>query len=113
MTFEEMWSDYIQDVHKMSLHATDKYFFTYTSSDEDFWIVDVYVAPEYRRTKVVKELYDYMDEFAAKSGKKYVRSMVQRKDPHFDAALALNLKYGMKPIEERPDGKIFLRKELR
>lgn len=112
MNFEEMYKDYAKDIYNMSFVNTDKYFFSYEINGDELRIIDVYVAPKFRGSKVTKEMYDSIDKFSRESGCKYRLSMVQRKDPHFEAALRWNLKYGQMPYKEDAQGRIFLRGEL-
>ncbi len=106
-----MYFEHLKEVFGFDNYKTDKYFFTYFTDNENFYVVDVFVKKEFRKTRIVKELYDLIDETFHKSGKKFCHSMVQRKDPNFKNALSLNLKYGMTIIREELNGKIFLMKE--
>lgn len=112
MTFEEMYKDYAKDIYNMEFISTDKYFFSYEISGEELRIIDVYVAPQYRGSKVTLKMYDHIDEFSKATGCKYRLSTVKRKDPHFEAALRWNIKRGQKPYKEDAQGRIFLRGEL-
>ena len=112
MEFGEMWKDYAKDLYGVDIYSTDKYFFTYKVNGEELNIIDVYVAPKYRGSKITLEMYEKIDEVSKGTGCKYRLSMVQRKDPHFQSALKWNLKRGQVPYKEDEQGRIFLRGEL-
>lgn len=107
-----IWADYHRDYLGKKVLETDKGFTVYHYiSDVEVFIDDMYVRPEYRRTRVGYDMADEIVKEAKANGKQYLAAAVRPTVPGATESLKFIMNYGLRLHSIRED-MLFLIKDL-
>lgn len=78
-------------------------FLTYRILEDAFYIIDIYVAPEFRQTGVAREMADVIAKEALEKGITSLLGSVSPNDPSATDNMKTVLAYGMKFFKNTPE----------
>lgn len=90
---------------------SDKGFCTYSITEEECYIIDLYVKPEYRFENVASEFGDQISEIARNAGCKYLSGTVATNTANPTASTLVLIAYGFS-IHVAKDELIIFKKDL-
>jgi ribosomal protein S18 acetylase RimI-like enzyme len=74
-----LYAEYLKEKSDIEyLQFEDKAFCTYIEQVECLYLIDIYVKPEYRKSKVASKLADVVVEIARAKGKKFILGAVEK-----------------------------------
>lgn len=85
---------HIKERDNRDIIETEYGFLTYTIFEEECFVHDVFVREEFRKTGCVRKLADKITEIAIENKCTYLAGKVRMNDPHRDAILLHNMKWG-------------------
>jgi len=80
-----MYADYLKEKSDIEyIEIKDKAFCTYIEQENSYYIIDIYVKPEYRKSKVASKLADRVALLAKFDDKKFLLGAVELNSKHED-----------------------------
>jgi ribosomal protein S18 acetylase RimI-like enzyme len=106
-----MYADYIREREGKEVLETDKGFAVYSFEGPYCYIQDIYVKPDFRRSRAAWEMGETISSLAKAKGCKYLSGTVYAGTNGATESLVGQLAYGFK-LHSAENGKILLYKEL-
>jgi len=107
------YASYIREVTADHILETEGGFATYRylNDDKTVYIIDIFVAPEHRRSRVSFAMIDEIVDRAKKIGCIELLGTVSCSNPKADASLKAHIAYGM-TLSGAQNGAIIFRKDI-
>lgn len=89
-----LYSEHIKEREGFEIVETDFGFASYKYYDQECYIRDVYIKPEFRRSRQASKLLDTIQTIAKSSGCKFITTTVSSQYPNITGNTKAILKYG-------------------
>lgn len=89
-----MYKAYLEEREGKSLIYTDKGYATYLIVDNEIYLEDIYVKPEFRQTREAWKMADQIAEIGKESGCKYMSGSVVPSAPGATRNMKMMISYG-------------------
>ncbi len=106
-----LYSEYIQEREGKSIVESDVGFATYSIVKDGIYIIDLYVKPDYRKSRIAADFADQIADIAKEKGLKKLFGSVAPSTNGSTASLKVLLAYGFKLVNSANDF-IWLEKEI-
>lgn len=106
-----MLRDYLMEREGLELYETDKGFATFLCDGAELYIRDIYVARDYRRTKVGTEIAEAVIEIGRKRGCQYVSGTVSLDAKGITESFKAILSFGFEVYGYEPGKRLFIFKK--
>ncbi len=106
-----LYADYLAEKGLKGIIETPTSFATYCITGQECYIEDIYVAPEFRKTKEASRLADAITEIAKAKGCTYLTGSVNSRATDPTASIKTLLGYGFKFMRSNDAG-LYFYKEL-
>lgn len=104
------WAEYIREREGAEVLETSEGFAVYTIRGRECYLSDIYVFPEYRRTKIATHIADQVSQIAIKSNCTHLVGSVSPKAAGCTASILTLIGYGMLLHSSTPDLVYFYKK---
>lgn len=108
-----MYKDYIKEREGKDTLETEYGFIIYELTENDLFIGDIYVKPEFRKQNIGKTLIDTVESYAKTLNVKIAYAMVDTRALNFNNSLSFALSIGYTINKITDNRLIFLKKELK
>jgi len=106
-----LYAEYLHEKTDIKMLESPNAFATYVFTDKGCWIKDIYVKPEFRKTKMASDLADMISEIARAQGAKTLLGSVVPSAKNSNDSLKVLLAYGM-ILDSATNDFILFRKDI-
>jgi ribosomal protein S18 acetylase RimI-like enzyme len=105
-----MFQDYFKELKNLEVYETESGFVLYrVQNDDELYVRDVYVAPQFRRKGIASKMVDELSNLAKESGCKLLIVDVEPSNNNATESIKLILAYGMRVAEANDDEILFVK----
>lgn len=106
-----LYGRYIKEYSNTDIYESNEGFFTFRINDDECFVEDLYIAPEYRRDGMGNKFANKIENIAKENGCKYIMCTVCKNasDPNRSSLFIRNNGY---IVDKVTDNGIFYKKEI-
>lgn len=104
-----LYADYIKEREGLGCVESERGFATYSITEQECYLRDIYVAPEFRRSGECYKMADEVVAIARRAGCRYLTGTVVPSAAGSTESLKVLLNYGMRLMKASPDLIVFIK----
>ena len=103
---------YVAELEGLEILESNRGFATYKIKDDELWVYDVFVRPDYRGCGIALRYIQELEELARECNCKAMMSITNKKNNAWERSTGLLQEYGFEIEGVADDGTIFLKLEI-
>ena len=103
---------YVAELEGLEILESNRGFATYKIKDDELWVYDVFVRPDYRGCGLAKRYFDQLEEIAKENKCKYMVTLTNTNNNAWEKSTDILIDHGYKAFDVTDKGTIFLKLEI-